>query len=356
MKILQVIPNLLSGGAESFTMELATELCRQDYECDVVTLFDMPENNEKVFKLNKITNVFSLQKKTGFDIKCCLRLYNFIKARKYDVVHAHVGAIPYLLLSCVLLRRVRFVATIHSDASFEAGNKLMKLSRQFMFKMKLCTPVTISEASQISFRNFYHMDAPMIYNGVSIYSGTGIPPLRDNDDQILFIHPASCQDVKNQRLLFTAFAKLAEDIPNIKLLWIGSKSSYPALFEDLKKIITRQIKYVGVVSNVRDYLAQADAMCLSSKMEGMPMTIIEAFSVGCPALCTPVGGIVNMVVNSKNGLLSENMSVEAYYEMLKLFINMSNNERKNMRDEARKSFEKYAISTCAERYIEVYKR
>ena len=41
---------------------------------------------------------------------------------------------------------------------------------------------------------------------------------------------------------------------------------------------------------VRDYMIAADAMCLSSKMEGMPMTIIEAFSVGLPALCTPVGG------------------------------------------------------------------
>lgn len=40
----------------------------------------------------------------------------------------------------------------------------------------------------------------MIYNGVSNYMGNGISSLRDNETQFLFIHPASCQPVKNQQL------------------------------------------------------------------------------------------------------------------------------------------------------------
>lgn len=168
-----------------------------------------------------------------------------------------------------------------------------------MFQHHKCIPVTISDESKVSFDEYYKMDASMVYNGVPQYYGKCMAPLVDNDDQLLFIHPASCQKVKNQELLIKAFAKLVKDYPNVKVLWLGSNETFKSLYDTLVPDMVLQFKYVGTVPNVRDYLAQADAMCLSSKMEGMPMTIIEAFSVGCPALCTPVGGILNMIEDGK---------------------------------------------------------
>ena len=164
-----------------------------------------------------------------------------------------------------------------------------------MFRHDKCTPVTISEESKSSFDEFYKMDAPMVYNGVSDFKGTDMPQLRDNEEQLLFVHAASCQPIKNQALLIEAFAKLVVLHPNSKLIWLGRNTPYNSLYESLVPFMPKQLVYLGVVPNVRDYLAQADAMCLSSKMEGMPMTIIEAFSVGPAELCTPEGGIVNNI-------------------------------------------------------------
>lgn len=356
MRILQVIPNLKSGGAESFTTELSLELIRKGHICDVATLFDISEETYKTNILSEKTRLLSLHKKHGLDLACFIRLYKLIKDEEYDVVHAHVNSIPYLLLSCILLRKIRFVATIHSDAKLEAGTKLMRWIRKLMFKSGMCVPVTISEESLESFKMFYQMDSSLIYNGLSVYSGQGIASLRDNDEQLLFIHPASCQEIKNQQLLFQAFARLTHVYPNIKLIWAGNNTSYRSLFEKLQKYMVPQIKYIGVVPNVRDYLVQADAMCLSSKMEGMPMTIIEAFSVGCPALCTPVGGILNMIDSGKNGMLSKDLTIESYFEMLKSFIELSYEKRRVMKELAIHSFEKYDISTCADKYLLVYKK
>ena len=116
MKILQILSTLYTGGAEHFAVELTNELIRQGYDCDVLTLFDVDADNDLLKQLDSKTKVSSLGKKLGLDLKCYLRLFRFIKNGGYDVVHAHVGAIPYLLLSTLLLKNVKFVATIHSEA------------------------------------------------------------------------------------------------------------------------------------------------------------------------------------------------------------------------------------------------
>lgn len=355
MKILQVLSTFFQGGAEHCAVELANEIVRQGYECDVVTLFDVEEDNDLIKQLNPSVKTFSLHKKLGLDLRCYTKLYRFIRDGKYDVVHAHVGSIPYLLFSTILLKQVKFVATIHSEARREAGKSISKWNRFLMFKHGLCTPVTISEESKASFDTFYKMNAHMVYNGVSDYQRSICLNLRDNEDQLLFIHPASCQPVKNQQLLFRAFAKLSEEIPNIKLLWLGSKNAYQEMFEELQTIMPQIAQYGGIVPNVRDYLAEADAMCLSSQMEGMPMTIIEAFSTGCPALCTPVGGIVNMINDGENGMLSMDLEVESYYKMLKSFCNMTADQRKMMREKARNSFSKYSVEKSVKGYLEIYR-
>lgn len=355
MRILQVLATLGTGGAEHCAVELTNELIRQGYDCDLLTLFDVDHENDLVKQLNPCANVYSLGKKLGLDLKCYIRLYKQIKQGCYDVVHAHVGAIPYLLLSTIFLRKVKFVATIHSEARREAGKSISKWNRFLMFQHGLCTPVTISEESKKSFDEYYNMDAPMVYNGVSDYTHSKSLNLRDNKDQLLFVHPASCQPVKNQQLLFKAFTKLHKEYNNIKLYWLGNNKLDYNLYESLIPEMPEIAKFVGVVPNVRDYLAEADAMCLSSKMEGMPMTIIEAFSVGCPSLCTPVGGIVNMIENGVNGMLSENLEVESYYKMLKSFCELTTEQRKQMREMAKRSFEKYSIENSVRGYLEIYK-
>ena len=355
MRILQVLATLGTGGAEHCAVELTNELIRQGNECDVLTLFDVAQENDLVKQLNPCAKVSSLGKKQGLDLKCYIRLYKQIKQGCYDVVHAHVGAIPYLLLSTIFLRKVKFVVTIHSEARREAGKSINKWNRFLMFKHGLCTPVTISEESKASFDDYYNMDAPIVYNGVSNYAGNGIAPLRDNEDQFLFIHPASCQPVKNQELLIKAFTRLFIEYSNSKMIWLGSNASYKTLFDSLISIKPQQFEYLGVVPNVREYLSQADAMCLSSKMEGMPMTIIEAFSVGCPSLCTPVGGIVNMIENGVNGMLSDDLEVESYYKMLKSFCKLTTKQRKQMREQAKRSFAKYSIENSVRGYLEIYK-
>lgn len=357
MRILQIIPNLGSGGAEHFVSELSIEFVKRNLTCDILTLSSLDNDNSIAKPSDSRVHLFSLNKPSGFSFKTLWTICSFIRNHDYDIVLGHIGAIKYLTLATLICPNTKFFATIHSDAVFEAGKSFEKWSRKFMFKLNLCTPITISQESLRSFELYYNRSAAMIYNGVSSYTSLRNPiVLKDSDDDIIFFHPASCQPVKNQELLFKAFTKLAGEYSNVHLYWAGSNGVHKELFNSLSCFFSSQITYLGVVPNVRDYLSVSDAMCLCSKLEGMPITIIEAFSTSCIPLCTPVGGCVNMIESGKNGYLSEDLTVDAYYNMLKNFVELKKEKRTAMREQAFASFSKFDIVTCADKYLELFKK
>lgn len=351
MKILELTPNLKVGGAETFVVNISNAFVDNGHECKVTTLFD-PENDDfLISKLNGSVEIGSLGKSRGLDLKCFFKVYNDIRKYKPDVVHAHIGAITYLLISSVFIRSCKYYVTIHSDARREAGNWFTRIIRRFLFKFNFVLPVTISPESRDSFLDFYKKAPELIFNGVPDAKVS----LYETYDRLVFVHPASCQPVKNQRLLFSAFSEVAKKYPNIELHWYGSHSPYEILFNELNPFLGDHIIYKGIVPDIRKYLKNARAMCLSSNMEGMPMTIIEAMSVGCISIATPVGGCVNMIDDGINGFLSSDMSVESYRSTLEKVIEMSVVELEQMRVAARESYEQhYTIEKTAQSYIDLF--
>ena len=169
MKILEIIPSLGSGGGERFVVDLANAFVDKGHECTIVTLYDKLESD--MLRLFVRPNLLSdsLGKAPGFDIKCLIRTFKYIHHAKPDVVHVHLGAILYIFFAVIFCRKVKFFATIHSEARREAGAHLQKWVRMFLFKMGLVTPVTISIESEKSFRAFYNQQSHIITNGSEPY-------------------------------------------------------------------------------------------------------------------------------------------------------------------------------------------
>lgn len=354
MKIIEVIPTLsLCGGAESFVSTLSNELAIQGHECTIVHLFDVSESTFREVGLGDLVEKKSLHKKDGFDFFCLVRLLKLIIKIKPDIVHAHVGAIPYLILSVLFYHRCKYFATIHSEARREAGTKGMKFVRKLLFKFNFVKAITISESSQESFTDFYKHSSFLVYNGVSPYKNV-VNRTYDKED-FLFVHVSRCHPVKNQIMLLEAFSEIIKDFPTVRLEWYGSCEEYSSLFQSYKKYLNSNIVYKGTTNKTRDVMAKADALCLTSTMEGMPMTIIEAMSVGCIPISTPVGGCVNMIDNLNNGILSQDTTKESYVEALRNFMKLCSEKRKLMSDNAIKSYnEKYSITKSANNYIKLF--
>ena len=359
MKILHIHPSMGGGGIEAMICALVNEMLKSN-DVTLCTIYSPKKNDVFEQKLSASVHRISLGKnKEGFSVKEIFKIYNVIRNGNYDVVHIH-GFFYYYALSVLLLhKKVKFVYTIHSDAAKENSvwDRRLIAWKKFSFRHGLIHPVTISKESKRSFTAFYGLDSTLIYNGIPEYvTNDKTDKLREyrlTNKTKLFLHSGRISTPKNQVVLVKAFERLVKDGLDVVLLIAGSKQDLQ-IWERIEPYLSKHIVYLGERNDVRDLLSEADAFCLPSIWEGMPVSLLEAISVGCIPICSPVGGIPEVVINGVNGFLSENSSEDAYFQTLKHFMSLSDSDLTKLREHCLDSFKKYQISEVAKKYIEVY--
>lgn len=359
MKILHIHPSLAGGGIESVICALSNEMIK-NHDVTVCTIFNPSDSDIFEKKLAVGIQRESLGKsKPGFSISEIFKIYRYIKNNDYDIVHIHGFFYYYAFAILMLYKKVKFFYTIHSDASKEnaSWDKHLLGLKRWCFKRGLVKAVTISERSQQSFNSLYMADSILIHNGIpkpEIMIGTTVlDNYRYSDKTKVFLHPGRITEAKNQILLCRVFTRLIDEGEDVVLVIVGSNQDNK-IFTRLQPYFSDRIVYLGERSDVIELLAACDAMCLSSIWEGLPMTLLEALSVGCVPICTPVGGIVNVITPNQNGILSRSSDEGDYYNAVQEYLALSEAEITRLGDNCIKSFELYDITECCNKYITAY--
>lgn len=81
------------------------------------------------------------------------------------------------------------------------------------------------------------------------------------------------------------------------------------------------VKFTSWIKEIDVPLAGLDIVCLTSKNEGTPVSLIEAQAASKPIVSTNVGGIENVVAKNESALLSESGDVESFANNLLEMIN-----------------------------------
>lgn len=357
MRIVEIIPQLGSGGAERFVVDLSNELTEAGHE--VILIVFHPLDKEGFFQdeLNPAIRVINLNKSVGLSFSTYYRLSKILFSLRPDVIHTHLGAINYILPTAVLLRRSVFFHTVHSDAALETETAAGKWIRKFLYALKRVCPVTISAESRKSFRQFYGIDAPLILNGRNVPSDikisdsvlTEFKNIRKSANTKVFVNIAHIDRNKRQDIIARCVNRLSVEGYDVALVLIG-RNLNNEVYSRIDSIGSPVIHYIGLRHNPLEYLAMADAFCLASEREGFPISLIEALGAGTVSICTPVGGIIDVVEDGENGLLSTDISEEAYYNALKRFLAISSDEKARMAKNAKSSYAKYSMTECAQNY------
>ena len=66
--------------------------------------------------------------------------------------------------------------------------------------------------------------------------------------------------------------------------------------------VTEQVTFWGQQLDVAPYFSAADAFVMSSKSEGLPISLLQAYSLGLPAVVTDVGGMAEVVRLANAGI------------------------------------------------------
>jgi len=351
LKIVEIIPILsIRRGAETFFANLCVALKkRTDVKLDVVLLYDEIDSSFiKTFEEYGI-KPFLCHKKKGLDIKAAKLFKRIILNLNPDVIHTHNCCFfTYYLAFGSKKRSWKYFHTCHSVPDVEA-TKVEHFFRKRFSRRGLITNIGISPIVSNSFKERYKIDfVPYVLNGIPLFDST-----KHETKKFDFIICASFDENKNQKLLIEAF-RIMPNYKNYKLVCLGDGPLLSEVKSQSEKYgLSKNVFFLGAVSNVGDYLSQSKVFVLSSKNEGIPVSILEAMNCGLPIIAPNIGGIPDFV-SSKNGILFEANNIN---DLSCAMSSIITNEQllSKISSYNKKYSENFSIDKTAEDYLNIFK-
>lgn len=120
--------------------------------------------------------------------------------------------------------------------------------------------------------------------------------------------------------------RLGRDHPRALFLVLGGGELLPEMRRNASALGDR-MRFLGWRSDVQVVYAASDVVVLTSDNEGMPVTLIEAATLGVPAVATRVGSVDEVVIDGETGLLTRADPSELAAAVSRLLVDPERRER-----------------------------
>lgn len=353
-KVAVILPYFGNGGAENMVAHLVSHINLNKVNMQVYCIFGKPLRNhlEKEVQEHGVKIIF-IGKKLGFSIKAVFNLYKELNKFDPDIVHTHLMGCMYAT-PWVFFHKVKMLHTLHSIPEAENRNIIRRLTTKFLYKIKKAIPVAISEENKKLISEYYNLKL----NSVEVVNNPVITLKyyhNENSKKVMtLITVGRLSKEKNQQMLIQAFYEVKKVKFGVRLVIVGDGVERKRLEEKVHSLeLDDSVTFVGNVTDVENYLCNADIFLLSSLYEGIPLAILEAMAAKLPIIATNVGGIKDIVTN--NGILVPSENIE---EMKKAILKLVENPKliKEMGLNSLLNVKKYDINNIVKNYTILYEK
>lgn len=168
-----------------------------------------------------------------------------------------------------------------------------------------------------------------------------------------------CVGSTNHAKGFDLFIKLASLLPDdIVMNWVGKRDTFfDRIVKEYGGKLPGNFKYLGQLSNdeLLDVYRKSKVYALMSRFDTFPSVMLEAMNTGTPVIgfkCS--GGIVELVVNMKNGYLIENIdNLQEFAYRITQFIDMPCNQYKDISQICRSTASSYSFDSYVGKIIKL---
>lgn len=324
MRIVQIIDSLEIGGAEKMAINYANSLSgRIEFSALVAT---RAEGNLKSQISGKVSYLF-LKKESTFDLGAVFRLRKFCIENKAEYLQPHSSSYFTALLVKFLYPKIKIIWHDHNGLSeFISSEKSMALkiaSRFFKgiivvnYKLKAWAERELNCKKVIYLPNFTAIDTDV--RAETVLEGTA-------EKRILCL--ANLRDQKNHFFLLEVAEKLKLSHPEWTFHLVGKdfEDDYSRRLRELitTKSLAQNVFIYGSKNDVKNIINQSDIAILTSKSEGLPVSLIEYGLSKKPVVSTKVGEIPLIIKDNVNGFIVEPDNPDLFYQKLLNYITQEN--------------------------------
>lgn len=364
MKILHIINNLGSGGAEKLLEELLPILKEnKDIKIDLLLLTN--ENNvfEKELR-EKNVNIDIIKYKNIYNPLNIFEIAKYVNKNNYDIIHSHLFQSKYWLAFARMFiksKNIYYVTTEHNTSNKRRGKFYFYPIEKYVYS-RYDLIISISQTAHDNLINW--LDEPIsnekfivIKNGVKIDKFLNAKAYKkelfskeNNQDIILITMVGRFSEQKDQETLVKAVNYLDN---KYHLLLVGEGPLESDLKEKVSNLnIKERVHFLGFRNDVERILKSSNIVVLSSHYEGLSLSSIEGLASGKPFIASDVEGLTEVVENY--GLLFEEGN---YKELAELIIKLTEDEKfyNKVSLNCIKRAKEYDIEIMAKKLIKNYK-
>ena len=314
--MLLVIKCMGYGGAERLLVDLLAARDRGAFDYEFAYVLAAEDALVPAIQASGVT-VHCLGARHNGDLRWMLRLRRLLAEGRFDIVHFHL---PYAAALGRLVAR-----------SLPRGQRPVLMYTEHSLWHKTATPVRIlnratirldkalvavSPAAHDALPASVRAHATVVVHGVDLTHSDALiardaeiragvrSELGVSADEILVIAVANLRAEKGYDVLLETARILADENLPIRIAAVGRGPLKEELSERHRALgLGDRFTFLGQRDDVLRLMTGADVFVLASHHEGLPVSLMEAMSVGLPVVATAVGGVPQFVADSEEGLL-----------------------------------------------------
>ena len=377
INVLQVIPKLGYGGAETGCYDIAHYLAEQECGSYIAT---SGGDLLKFVKKNKV-GIFKIPVHSKNPILIFLNAFLltfYILIKKINIVHARSRAPAWsCYFACLITNRI-FVTTFHGTYNFK--NKIKKFYNSIMLRSKLTIAGSNFIFNHINESYFEYLNKKkklrVIFRGINIdyFNAKNISILKQEKlkkdwglepDKFTILMPGRLTYWKGQEKFIEALNILIEDynINNFQAILLGSDQGRKVYTKKLFSLVeryslTKKIKFINHCREMPLAYSLADVVVSASiEPEAFGRVSVESQAMNKPIVASNIGGSKETVLNKKSGFLYKHDDPRELAKYLNTVIQLSQEELKLMGNEGRKNVtKKFDVDVMCDSNLREYKK
>ncbi len=327
----------------------------------VSTALVCPPDSElaRRFKLLELP-FFSVKIGHAFDLKAARNIVRLIKDRDFNILQAHSShALALALLVKTMLPGIKLVASRRVDFS---------VKKPLVGALKYNNPlvdrvVCVSQNVLRVLKNdgVKPQRLTVIHDGIDLQRFEKTRPeglrkeLQIPENHLIVGTVAALVGHKDYPTLLKAAQLVLKQQFNVTFCAVGAGGDRDPLLQLHQSLeLGEGFKFVGFRKDVGRFFKLFDVFVLSSHMEGLGTSVLDALACGLPVVATAAGGIPEMIENGKNGLLVPPRNPQALAQAI---LKLLNDEplRQTLARTGQKSVSRFSIENNVRLHIELYR-
>lgn len=329
LAVAQVVETLDTGGAEHLAIKFANKLAERGHRSHIYVTSHAgplaasisPDVLVEVlgYRRESIANPFKFAGSIndGFN-----RLRTLIRRDGVQVIQTHLPHPNFWGLALSMRGVCSAVATIHNNKEFSYGSErsfrgsLRHLAYRTIVKRCAAT-IAVSDQVRDSFREELGLSEGQSVRLVSVPNGVEVPPLVSPEeklagktalgldgDRVVGLAVGRACEQKNFKDLVPVMGLLRDKGVPVTMVIAGDGPDLADLKERIGAAgLEENIRTLGNVTNIPDYLTAADIFLMPSLWEGLPLALLEAMAAGLPVVGNAIDGLTDVVEEGKVGHL-----------------------------------------------------